>query len=486
LDINNFLIEQCFENLPLMLYNVGLDGKIVNCNCLAAENLGYKDKKELIGKSVFSFYAPSSQAKAKNLFQKWQKSGKLENEELQVVTKKEEVLDVTLNVRTIHDEKGAPLLSLSTHLDITKQKNIERKLRESERFGFTLLNNSPIAIIVIEQGRRIKYVNSAFEKLTGFTSAEILGTKPPYLWWTVRKGTKTYPEFESAMLEGALKVEQLFQKKNMKKFWVEITSTPIMSNGILKYYISNWVDISERKIFEIRMQQNQKVLQDSEKELKRFSRKILSIREEEKKKISSLIHDEAGCMVVGLSSRLSAIEEEIKNQNYSLARKEITKCKKSIKKCGSNLRKIAVDLRPPDLTIIGLKDALHEYINDLQKSNKMNIELKDNMEAVRVGDKTAIMLYRIAQESLNNVYKHANAKNVKVKLGNTIDKIELLVQDDGDGFNLKKKEGRQDKHLGLRSMKEMTESLEGVFRIDSKMDVGTMINVSIPHKTREG
>jgi len=289
LDINNFLIEQCFENLPLMLYNVGLDGKIVNCNCLAAENLGYKDKKELIGKSVFSFYAPSSQAKAKNLFQKWQKSGKLENEELQVVTKKEEVLDVTLNVRTIHDEKGAPLLSLSTHLDITKQKNIERKLRESERFGFTLLNNSPIAIIVIEQGRRIKYVNSAFEKLTGFTSAEILGTKPPYLWWTVRKGTKTYPEFESAMLEGALKVEQLFQKKNMKKFWVEITSTPIMSNGILKYYISNWVDISERKIFEIRMQQNQKVLQDSEKELKRFSRKILSIREEEKKKIERLM-----------------------------------------------------------------------------------------------------------------------------------------------------------------------------------------------------
>lgn len=265
-----------------------------------------------------------------------------------------------------------------------------------------------------------------------------------------------------------------------------ITSIPIKSKGGFKYYISNWIDITERKAIEKSIQLHQKKLENSEKELQRFSRKILSIREEEKKNISSMLHDEVGCMVVVLSSGIAAIEEEIKNKNYKKSLKVISKCKKSLKRYSSNLRKIAVELRPPDLNIVGLPEALKEYLSDLKKNNQIKIDFQVDMDGMSIDEEVAIVLYRIAQESLTNVIKHAEAKKVDVKIYGSDNTIRLLIRDDGKGFDLKKKSRLQGKHLGLRSMKEMIESLNGVFHLESGKNAGTEIAVSIPLEKRGG
>ena len=131
--------------------------------------------------------------------------------------------------------------------DITEQKYAEEALLHSERFSFILLTNSPHPVILINPDSSIRYVNPALERLTGFSSTELVGTKAPYPWWTEETLNKTRKDFEKAIDKGVKRLEQLFRKKNGERFQVEITSAPIRTNGNLKYYLANWVDITERK-----------------------------------------------------------------------------------------------------------------------------------------------------------------------------------------------------------------------------------------------
>ena len=131
--------------------------------------------------------------------------------------------------------------------DITERNRMEEALRESEEFSNSLLTNSPHPVAVINPDTSIRYVNPALERLTGFSSAELIGRKAPYPWWTTERLQQIGQDFQEAMRTGAQKLEQLFQKKNGERFWVEITSIPVTSDGPLKHFLSNWVDITERK-----------------------------------------------------------------------------------------------------------------------------------------------------------------------------------------------------------------------------------------------
>ncbi|MCX5803427.1 MAG: PAS domain-containing protein, partial [Proteobacteria bacterium] len=103
-------LRKFFDNLPVLAYNISLDGKIMDCNPVTIKTLGYESKEEVIGKVlVDTIYAPSSRQKASQLFERWKKEGKLKNEEIQIITRQGKILDVLLNVDTIYDMNGNPL-----------------------------------------------------------------------------------------------------------------------------------------------------------------------------------------------------------------------------------------------------------------------------------------------------------------------------------------------------------------------------------------
>jgi len=138
--------------------------------------------------------------------------------------------------------------------NITEHKRMEKALREHEEFSSSLLSNSPNPILVINPDTSIRYVNPALEALTGFSSAELIGKKPPYPWWTEETSLKTSEDIKEAMRRGTKQFEELFQKKNGERFWVEVTSAPISSHREFGYYVSNWVDITKRKRMEEALQ----------------------------------------------------------------------------------------------------------------------------------------------------------------------------------------------------------------------------------------
>ena len=238
--------------------------------------------------------------------------------------------------------------------------------------------------------------------------------------------------------------------------------------------------IIERKRAEEKLKQHEQMLEASERELKNFSRKILSIREEEKKNLSAILHDEVGSMAVAFSSYLTAIEEEIKNNNLKDVLEATAKSRSALKKFVSRLKKIAVDLRPPDLDIIGLPDALREYFSDVVEHTNVKIDFRVDMDKKRINDNVAIIVYRIVHEALNNIIKHANATKVRITLYCRGNKLKLNVGDNGNGFDIEKSLKGAKIHMGIRGMREMVDSLDGTFNIKSAPGKGTEISITLP------
>jgi two-component system NtrC family sensor kinase len=163
-------------------------------------------------------------------------------------------VDISVNGAVIAGQK----LIFCVCRDITERKKAEEALRESEEFRASLLANSPNPISVINPDSSLRYVNPALEKLTGFSAAELIGKKAPYPYWTQETLKKTTIGFRKAMRQGDERAEELFRKKNGQRFWVKITSTPVMNNGEFKYLLTNWVDITKRKQVEEALRQSEK------------------------------------------------------------------------------------------------------------------------------------------------------------------------------------------------------------------------------------
>ena len=169
------------------------------------------------------------------------------------------------------------------------KSQIEKRLKESKEFSSRLLNNAPNPIIVINPDSSVRYVNPALEKLTGFSSAELMDKKVPYPWWTEGRLKKSSAEFKEAMRKGATGVEERFQRENGERFWVEITHTPVKSNGELKYYLANWVDITERKRAEEALQ---KAHDELERRVKERTAELVKANEQLKQEIRERKHAE--------------------------------------------------------------------------------------------------------------------------------------------------------------------------------------------------
>ena len=142
--------------------------------------------------------------------------------------------------------------------DITQRKQMEKELRESKEFSSALMDNTPYPVVVKDSEGSIIYVNSALENLTGFTAAEVVGKKPPFPWWTQVDLQQIEKYFQRIFYEDWLRVEHWFQKKNGELFCVEITSSELLEeDGEVKYVLSNWVDITERKRAEEALRQSE-------------------------------------------------------------------------------------------------------------------------------------------------------------------------------------------------------------------------------------
>jgi len=225
-----------------------------------------------------------------------------------------------------------------------------------------------------------------------------------------------------------------------------------------------------------------KLREKAEKALKQFSRQKLYAREEEKKKLSIRLHNEIGSFMVDTTSAILLIEEDIRNNAKNLDIVEIAQTKMKIKKMAEKLRDICIEIRPPDINMIGLKGAISELIGRVSETKREIYFDVDLPSEENIKDWGKMIIYRIVQESLNNALKHAKAENIKIFVKRDNDKVNILIADDVIGFDINKMQKKASRRLGLKIMKEEAESLGAPLLIDSRPGHGTSIKTAFTVK----
>jgi two-component system sensor histidine kinase UhpB len=213
-----------------------------------------------------------------------------------------------------------------------------------------------------------------------------------------------------------------------------------------------------------------------------FSRQLLSVREEEKRQLSAALHDELGSISVGLTASLLAAEEDLREGKMRQALASVRRCRRVFAQAGKRLRALAVDLRPPDLDLLGLAPALRQHFRELSRVTSLRIHFADSTNRTKINSEAQTILFRAAQEGLNNVIKHAEAKWVRVRLSATPRLIRLTIADGGKGFDPKRLAGKPGRHLGLQAVREMAASLGGEVVVRSTKGRGTTVRIFLPRQ----
>ncbi|MCK5513899.1 MAG: sensor histidine kinase, partial [Deltaproteobacteria bacterium] len=182
---------------------------------------------------------------------------------------------------------------------------------------------------------------------------------------------------------------------------------------------------------------------------------------------------------------LFLLKEEIKDNHLQKAMDKINQTENVLVQSVEKLKAIYKDLRPPDLDIVGLPNALRQYFSDTRKQTKIKIGFRENIDEQKIDDEAAIVLYRVTQEAINNILKHARAKKVKAGLYSKENNITLIISDDGRGFDVERRLPKT-KGLGIRGMTERVASLGGTLIIKSSVQKGTEIRTTIPAKQQRG
>ncbi len=264
--------RQIFNNVNAVIVHLDKCGKIIEINSKVEEYYGFK-REELIGKHFTKIGAIHLKdlPKLVKFFAAMMRGETIANDlELETKNKSGDKIMVQVNSGLLKKD-GKIEGTVAVVNNITARKEAEESLKESEGFNSTLLTNTPSAIFVTYPDGTIKYVNPAFEKLTGFSLAEIIGTKTPYPWWPRDKKDEIEASLKETVPgeginpgEGFTK-QMTFQKKNGELFTVDLNATVINKNGKREYILVTWVDNSERNKAE-------KALQESEEKFsKAFS-----------------------------------------------------------------------------------------------------------------------------------------------------------------------------------------------------------------------
>lgn len=348
------------------------------------------------------------------------------------------------------------------------EKILSSSIKEIADIKFALDESSIVAIT--DQTGKITYINDKFCEISKYSRKELLGQDHRIinsgyhpkefmknLWQTITRGEVWKGEIKNKAKDGSY-------------YWVNTTIVPFLNEKKKPYqYVAIRHDITNQKY--------------AEEALKALPQQIIQAQEAERERISRDIHDDLGQSLVALKMHLHALIGGLhldKKESQNILHYMDTTIEKT--------RGIAYGLRPSMFEILGLATALSNLVDDYRKSKKLSIRLSHKcLEEVEL-KADEINLYRIIQEALNNIVKHAQAEKVSISMKLKKGRLLIKIEDDGKGCDARKfsdQNLRSSQSLGFSTMKERARLLGGEFHIECKPQQGVKINMDLPVKVKK-
>ncbi|HEX7621542.1 MAG TPA: sensor histidine kinase [Anaerolineales bacterium] len=214
-------------------------------------------------------------------------------------------------------------------------------------------------------------------------------------------------------------------------------------------------------------------------------KRVVAAQESERQRIARELHDETGQALTAIGLGLRGLTGSLRTSNMERTKKNLHQLELLTTHSLDELQRLIADLRPSHLDDLGLSSAMRWYANTLQERVKLVVHVDIIGEERPVASPVKIALFRIAQEALTNVIKHAQAKTAQVTLTYAEKSVQVRVTDDGRGFDMDATGSAKRVSWGLKGMEERTSLLGGKFEVQSRQGQGTTVEVSIPYLQEE-
>ncbi|OYW77774.1 MAG: hypothetical protein B7Z37_02485 [Verrucomicrobia bacterium 12-59-8] len=421
---------------------------------------------------------------------------------------------VIVNIRPQKNERAEITGVINCFYDITER----RQTMESLRLANAAMKAAGNAIFITDRDGFIEYINPAFTSLTGYEAAEAIGQKAS-LVRSDTHGQAFYHDLWQTVLAGKIWRGKITNRHRKGTMYVsDQTIAPVKDhNGEIIHFVSVQEDITERmqveeaqhraevlaasnrkleleilhrKTVEEALRTSQatsnELLENSrqmQEQLRQLSHQALLAQEEERKRISRELHDVIAQTLTGINLRLALLQKETCASTQELHEK-IAQTQQLVADSVDTVHRFARDLRPAMLDDLGLIPALEAYLKDFTQQTGLQVNLKTDAGVEELGSTGRTVLYRVAQEALTNVVRHARATRVDVSLQKTNGIHCMVITDNGQGFAWDDSlMAKNSKRLGMLGMRERVEIIGGRFRVASVPGQHTTILVEIPADT---
>ena len=508
-----------YRRTPAMLHSIDATGRLIAVSDLWLEVLGF-DRSEVLGRKSVEFLTEDSRCYAEETaLPRFYETGVARDVSYQFVKKNGEVLDVLLSAIAERDASGNMIRSVAVLVDITEQKLAEDASRQhAERLR--VLHEMDRAILENEAPEAIaKTALAHLKEILGFYGASVAlfdeeAQLTKLLAVHFRGKTSLGPRM-TFPLPGFMKAEGtrmsrvqmiedlhslphepltdlLIQEGVRSGMMIPLISRgePVgclyvgreTLGGFPSESVSIARDVAGGLAIAIEKASLTKKLFDGRDRLRQVTRQLFSAQEQERQRVSRDLHDEAGQALTALKISLELIKSDFGDQPGELQQR-IAEAVSLTEETMEQIRLLARGLRPPELDALGLDAAIESFCRDFSARTQLALDY-DGVDLPTLREGVAISLYRILQEALTNVAKHADARRVRVVLLSEDDTVCLTVQDDGRGFDVHAVEsssGRQ-RGNGIVGMRERLKLIGGALELDPKVGEGTRLVARVPLK----
>jgi PAS domain S-box-containing protein len=358
--------------------------------------------------------------------------------------------------------------------DISQRIESDQKILLANQQSESIINSLPGIFYLYDRDGNFLRWNKNLEIVSGYKHEE-LGTMTAVDFFEGKEKELLSEKIKTVFSDGYADVQANFVTKDGRRIPYYFNGSSATFNG-MEYLIGMGIDISDRIRAETAMRERTE-------EIQKLTGYLENVREEERTRIAREIHDELGQQLTGLKMDASWIDKKIRSANDDHIREKIATMISLIDETVKTVRRISSELRPGILDDLGLVPALEWQCQEFEKRTGIKSKCYTDLTEYNLDRNLSTNIFRVYQEALTNIARHAQATTVETILTKQKDFISLTIKDDGIGFDIEEAKGKNS--LGLVGMRERAMLFRGDLSIKTEKGEGTVIVLKVPLLTHK-
>lgn len=474
LRVDNEWYHDLFENANDLIQSVTPEGRFIFVNRAWRETLGYS-AEEIANLTLFDIIHPDSLEYCQEVFQRVLNGENVSHVEAIFIGRNGNRITVegNANCKFVDDK---PVYTRGIFRDTTQRRQVEEALRQSKEELRLMFESVTDGITVTDLAANITELNDSVVRLHGYDSKEEIIGLNAFNLIAKKDHARAMKNMKRTSDKGYIRgIEYTFLSKNGREFDAELSAAVLKDAcGNPQGFIAITKDISERKAAEARLLAYQN-------ELRSMASQLSLAEERERRRIAIVLHDRIGQTLAICRMRLGALVESAPPDHFARPLGEINTL---INQIIQETRSLTFEVSSPLLYEVGLEAAVERLTEQIGKQNDILCKFEDDGQPKPLDDDICVLLFQTVRELLLNVSKHAQAHHAGVSIKRRDSKIQIIVEDNGVGFDMCRIRSRRSsvRGFGLLSIRERMHLIGGHIEIESKRGHGTRVTIVAPLK----